>query len=82
VHPNYLATSFVWEQFVKACIAEPSQHTMKLVQDIATAKSHRTRFPNTDAHRKFKSSYLQKVMDLKQQFPFLNMEEELKYFSE
>jgi hypothetical protein len=82
VHPNYLATSFVWEQFVKSCIAEPAQHSMKLVQDIATARSHRTRFPDTDAHRKFKSSYLQKVKDLKQQFPFLDMEEELKYFSE
>jgi hypothetical protein len=82
VHPNYLATSFVWEQFIKACIAEPARHSMKLVQDIATARSHRTRFPDTEAHRKFKSSYLQKIKDLKQQFPFLNMEEELKYFSE
>lgn len=82
VHPNYLATSFVWEQFVRACIAESTQHSMKLVQDIATARSHRSRFPNTDAHRKFKSTYLQKVKDLKQQFPFLDMEEELNYFSE
>jgi hypothetical protein len=82
VHPNYLATSFVWEQFVKACIAEPTRQTMKLVQDIATAKAHRTRFPDTEAHRKFKASYLQKVEDIKQQFPFLNMEEELNYFSE
>ncbi|MBS1772502.1 MAG: GSCFA domain-containing protein [Bacteroidetes bacterium] len=82
VHPNYLATSFVWEQFVKACVTEQAQHSMKLVQDIATAKSHRTRFPDTDAHRKFKASYLQKVKDIKQQFPFLDMEEELRYFSE
>lgn len=82
VHPNYLATSFVWEQFVKACIAEPAQHSMKLVHDIATAKAHRTRFPDTEAHRKFKASYLQKVKDIKQQFPFLDMEEELRYFSE
>lgn len=82
VHPNYLATSFVWEQFVKSCITEDAQHSMKLVQDITTAKSHRARFPETEAHKKFKASYLQKVKDLKQQFPFLDMEEELKYFSE
>lgn len=82
VHPNYLATSFVWEQFVKACIAEPAQHSMKLVHDIATARAHRTRFPDTEAHSKFKASYMQKVLDIKLQFPFLDMEEELRYFSE
>ncbi len=82
VHPNYLATSFVWEQFVKSCLADSAQESLKMVQDIATARAHRTRFPDTEAHRKFKASYLQKAKDLKQQFPFLNMEEELNYFSE
>lgn len=82
VHPNYLATSFVWEQFLRSCITEQAQYSMKLVQDVATARAHRTRFPDTEAHRKFKASYVQKVMDIKQQFPFLDLEEELKYFSE
>jgi hypothetical protein len=82
VHPNYLATSFVWEQFVQSCIDAPTRSAMKEVLDISTAKSHRTRFPETGAHKKFMESYAIKVRELQKKFPFLDMEEELKYFSE
>lgn len=82
VHPNYLATSFVWEQFVQSCIDVPTQSAMKEVLDIATAKAHRTRFPETSAHKKFLESYAGKVRELQKKFPFLDMEEELRYFSE
>lgn len=80
VHPNYLATSFVWEQFVKACIDADTKTLMKDVLEISTARSHRTRFPDTDAHRKFKASYVQKITELQKKFPFLKLEEELAYF--
>ncbi len=80
VHPNYLATSFVWEQFVNACIDADTKTLMKDVLEISTARAHRTRFPDTEAHRKFKASYVQKIEELQKKFPFLNLEEELKYF--
>lgn len=82
VHPNYLATSFVWEQFVQSALDASTQKVMKEVLDISIAKAHRTRFPETDAHKKFKASYLAKVVELQKKFPFLDMEEELNYFSE
>lgn len=81
VHPNYLATSFVWEQFVKACIHPDAQSLMKDVLEISTARAHRTRFPDTEAHQKFKASYVQKIIALQKKFPFLKLEEELQYFS-
>lgn len=81
VHPNYLATSFVWEQFVKACIHLDAQSLMKDVLEISTARAHRTRFPDTEAHQKFKASYVQKITALQKKFPFLKLEEELQYFS-
>jgi len=81
VHPNYLATSFVWEQFVKACVHPDAQVLMKDLQEINTARGHRTRFPDTDAHRKFKASYVDKITTLQKKFPFLKLEEELQYFN-
>lgn len=82
VHPNYLATKFVWEQFVQSCIAPSVKTVMEAVQEIVIGRTHKPRFPNTEAHRQFKSSYQRKTKALMQQYPFLDLEEELRYFSE
>ena len=81
VHPNYLATSYVWEHFSKSCIASSVHDLMQQVQEIITARAHRTRFPATDAHKKFKESYAVKTKALMDKYPFLDLIEELSYFS-
>jgi hypothetical protein len=80
VHPNYMATSYVWEHFVKACIDPSIYDIMQQVQEIVTARSHRSRFPETEAHKKFKVSYKEKVKALMDKYPFLNLGKELEYF--
>jgi hypothetical protein len=80
VHPNYMATSFVWEQFSKSCIAAQTQELMQQVQEIVTARAHRTRFPETQAHKKFMESYVQKATSLMAKYPQLDLNEELTYF--
>jgi hypothetical protein len=82
VHPNYLATTYVWEHFVKACIHVDTKSIMQEVQDIITARNHKTRFPQTEAHKKFKLSYIEKIKDLQQRYPVIRLDDELKYFSE
>ncbi len=81
VHPNFAATSYVWEQFVKSCMASSVRDVMQQVQEIVTARSHRTRFPETAAHKKFKESYAAKTKSLMEKYPFLDMADELKYFT-
>lgn len=81
VHPNYLATGFVWEQFVKSCIDPKALPVMKAVQDIAIARAHRPRFPGTQAHQKFKAEYAEKVRKLMAQHPYLQLQDALDYFS-
>ena len=81
VHPNFPATTFVWEHFVKSCI-DPSVHdVMQQVQEIVTARSHRSRFPETDAHKKFKESYVMKTASLMNKYPYLDLSEEMRYFT-
>lgn len=81
VHPNYMATQFVWEEFVKACIDEQTQTLMQKVVEITTARKHRSRFPQTEAHQKFLKENLKKIEHLKMVAPFLNLTEEASYFN-
>ncbi len=81
VHPNYMATTYVWEHFVNACIDLQSKTLMEQVQDIITARNHKARFPQTEAHQKFKSTYAAKARNMMVKYPYLNFEEELAYFS-
>jgi hypothetical protein len=81
VHPNYLATQFVWEKFSETCFDAATQTLMEQVREIATARAHRPRFPDTEAHKKFRKSYQEKIRMLAAEHPFLDMHEELAYFS-
>lgn len=81
VHPNYLATSYIWEQFVKSCMDGKTIEIIKEVQDIVTSRNHKPRFPNTDAHKRFMTSYREKVRSFTQAYPYINMEQELAYFT-
>ena len=81
VHPNFLATSYIWEEFVKSCIAADDQRLMEQVKEISVAAAHKPRFPETAAHKKFRETYCAKIKSLLQQHPFLMFENEIEYFS-
>lgn len=81
VHPNYLATAYVWEQFTNACIDPACYPLMKAMEKINIAMKHRPFHPTSEAHRQFLKSQLLKVQQLRQEYPFLNFEKELRYFS-
>ena len=80
VHPNFLATSYVWEQFVKSCISPSVYDVMEQVREIVTARSHRARFPETEAHRRFLESYAARTIALMDKYPYLDMSDEIGYF--
>ena len=82
VHPNYLATDYVWGRLTEACMDTFTLDLMKQVHEVALARKHRTRFPQTEAHKKFRESYVQKIRALMAQYPYLQLNEELAYFSE
>jgi len=81
VHPNYLATSYVWQEFAKACVTPATQAIMQQVQELVTARAHRPRFPETEAHQKFMASHAAKTQAIMQQYPFLDLKDELQYFA-
>jgi hypothetical protein len=81
VHPNYPATQFVLEKFAASCISEESQRLMEEVKKIVIARRHKAFQPATNAHRQFLASFREKTAELARLYPYLDLREELEYFS-
>jgi GSCFA family len=82
VHPNYAATRYVMEQFSLHCIDPTSRDLATAVQQIVTARKHKAFQPETEAHKKFLKIHADKTRQLMAQYPFLDLNEELNYFSQ
>jgi len=81
VHPNYAATAYVLEKFVQHCIGESDGRLLEEVKKIVIARRHKPFQPSTQAHRRFLEDYRQKTAELAGQYTFLDLSEELAYFS-
>ena len=73
VHPNYAATQYVWETFTTSCMTAETLDILRQVNEIMTAKKHRPRFPETQAHQNFMKETESKWQRLTAKYPFLNM---------
>lgn len=80
VHPNFLATSYVWEHFVQSNIHQDAKEWMQQINELVTARNHRTRFPNTEAHKRFMATHAQKARTLAARLPQIDLSEEIGYF--
>lgn len=81
VHPNYMATEFVLEQFSETYIDEETRALMEKVREIVQAQKHKPLHPTSPAHQQFLHSFLEKTKDLQKKYPFLNLDAERDYFS-
>ena len=66
---------------MKSCIDQNAATLMQQVAEIMTARGHRTRFPQTEAHKKFMNSYLAKTRQLAEAHPYLDLSAEMEHFS-
>jgi GSCFA family len=82
VHPNYPATEFVLEKFAEACMDDESRQLMQEIKKLVIARKHRAFQPETKAHQQFLIAHFEKTKMLQQKYPFLDLKEELIYFSQ
>ncbi len=82
VHPNYMATEYVLEKFTESFINPETQVLMKEIQKIVIARKHKAFQPDTTAHRQFLTSYYEKAKSISAKYPFINMDEEMQFFSQ
>jgi len=81
VHPNAQAVQYVWERFSETYMSQETRQLLKRLQEVTLAMRHTERFPGTESSRKFREGMLKKVIQLKQDFPFLYLEREQEHFS-
>ena len=81
VHPNYPATEFVMEKFRENFVDEESQQLMEEIKKIVIARKHKAFQPETNAHKHFLKVHLEMANDLQVKHPFLDLTEEIAYFS-
>ena len=81
VHPNYQATEFVLEKFLEFGIDPTQQELMDDLKKIGIARRHKPFQPGTEAHKKFLDSHLQKIKSIATRHPYLDLSDELDYFS-
>jgi len=81
VHPNYQATDFVLQKFQQTFMNDDTNSLIQDLKQLVIARKHRPAHPNTDAHRKFLKAHLDKVKALRVQRPYLDLSDELTYFS-
>lgn len=81
VHPNYQGTQFVLEKFMQHCVDEQSRILSEEIQKLVIARRHKPFQPDTAAHKKFLQTHAEKTKALQQQYPFLDLDGELAYFT-
>lgn len=81
VHPNYPATDYVMEKFTETCIAEEAHPLMEEVRKLVIAARHKPFQPESNSHRQFLKAQYEKAMQLKEKYPFLELELEMNYFN-
>jgi hypothetical protein len=81
VHPNYQATGFVLEKFMRFFIEPDSARIAEEIKKTRIAFRHRALHPDTDAHRRFLGEQFLKVKELAEKYPFLDFREEMIHFS-
>ena len=82
VHPNYLATNYVWEKFSTSCIDGKSREIFKEIEQINNALKHRPMHPNSLEHKKFRQKTFTTIKILSDRLPELNWDEELLFFKD
>ena len=81
VHPNYAATEFVMEQFMAACVDSETREILQRLKPLVLARKHRPLHPGTRAQARFMETNLEKALALQEQYPFLDLQEEIDYFA-
>lgn len=81
VHPNYLATDYVLDKFLATYTSGETNVLIKQLKNLSIALSHKPSHPTTGAHQNFLKNNLEKVKTLQQQYPRIDFNKEIGYFS-
>jgi hypothetical protein len=82
VHPNYMATNYVVENFMEHYVQPETRLIADEIKKLQISLKHRALHPETEAHRRFLKEQYVKTLEMSTRFPFLDFETELKHFKQ
>jgi len=80
VHPNYMATNFVLENFMENYVEAESRLLSEEIRKLQISRKHRALHPETQAHRRFLRDQYSKTLELAGKYPYLDFKAELEHF--
>ncbi|MFK7949637.1 MAG: GSCFA domain-containing protein [Saprospiraceae bacterium] len=80
IHPSNVAINYVWNHFENAYFSDNTRQINKQIQKLIQAKNHRPFDVNSENHQQFLKSQISKINNLRVQYPFLDFEDNLKWF--
>lgn len=81
-HPNQQAIDYVWQKFSGSWFDPAIRPLLDRIAALNAAFRHRPLQEATQAFADFKSARLQKCLELKTDFPYLDLNTEMTYFSQ
>jgi hypothetical protein len=81
-HPNYMATSYVWERFKAVAISKNCYDLMDSIQQIYISAAHKSSNTQSQQHRDFLARHAALCKKIMQENPYINLQKELAYFEE
>lgn len=81
LHPSSLAVEYIWQKFSTSLFNDETQQLIGEMEKVVKAKDHRPFNIDGEEYKAFKKSFLSKVLTLKECYPFLNLEDDIRFFS-
>ncbi|MCW3084391.1 MAG: hypothetical protein JWP12_1757 [Bacteroidetes bacterium] len=80
VHPTQQAIDYVFEKLMDCSFDGDTKKLFEKISDLVTAMEHRPFNKDAAAFQKFKATYLQRAVNIQEDFPSLDLKKELEYF--
>ena len=80
LHPNRIATDYIWEKFSSTMLSDNCLSTMNEVEKIVKSREHRVRNVKSENHQTFIKANIEKIKTLRKKHPHLNLSEDESYF--
>ena len=78
IHLSSKSVEYIWECFSRCYFSKETQEVMKEWMEIKKALDHKPFRPNSDAYRAFLSQIVLKIMQMKEKFPYLEVQKEME----
>jgi lysophospholipase L1-like esterase len=82
VHPNMIATDYIWERFSDAFFTLQTRQLIERVSKITKALKHRPIHPDTKKHKSFLQNNIRQIRELMTEHPYIDFQKELFFLND